>query len=238
MKGANEVLRTLIVASLLLSTGPVEAQRRNHRPAPSVSSKQFDPNSPANYDWESGEDAGRAIRQCMSAPNQYHECSSSWRNFVFEVKEGHRIEVSEKIPNSDVIQRWSIYCSKDKMNDRVQCSAFFKTGAGGRTDLTIVKSYLSYAVVWGKDGAFDKSPLVRFDSNDAVPISEKAMWSSQVGDLMISKMRTSKRAIFRYHTWPERIPVDVEVNTSQFREFDAFYSASFSYMRELLDAGA
>lgn len=221
-------MKLLIIATAIVLVAPHVADarpapKRVARPVPQRIEPETQP------DFHAAGEAAITMEQCVANAASSDECKSSWRTFDYQIL-SNRIEVVEHIPETGSNQYWSIYCSRDKMTDVFQCSAFFSNRPNSSSGVSVSRTRTNYAVTWGEKGAFDRTPLIRFDDREPIPVGTKAMYDKQVGELIVGKMRAAQRTRFRWTTWPEYLPADVEMDTTHFSDFDAFFSAAMGIL--------
>jgi hypothetical protein len=202
---------------------------RAHKPA------TVDPLS--HIDADALELAGAALRSCVenkTAATSGILCQDNWHGFDFKIQSyGHSVEIND----TENHQKWRISCVKDKMYDQHMCFTWLLDQYGNSQSLSLTQVYLNNYVKWGEKGDLRRTPLVRFDNGEPIPVGREAMKNGTVGDMILARMRTSSKVLFRFNTWPDGYPADIEVNTSNFREFEAIHGAVFSLMRTRIDDG-
>ena len=229
-----------VIALFAWSTSAVAAPtKRSVKAASRHAAPAADPWS--SLDSKALEEAGQSVRKCISdypeSARPYVLCSDVWRGIKYMIFPDYRTELS--IPNlsnsSEAL--WTIRCSQDKMSDAISCTAFHRLDKFNSSGVYVIQSYNARALVWGKNSYPGTTPQVRFGRGQPLSVSGDLMTTPAIADGLISLMRLNDQAIFRYVSWPERRTVDIEIDTSRYREFEALMGAIFGAYRNHAEGG-
>lgn len=229
------ILSSIGIAGFLAYSAFAEAAPVRRLSRPTTKPAPRDPR--ALLDWEAGEEAGKAMDHCIAehVTGDYLICNGEWRGIRYKVSPNYDTEISIPSASSTSAVTWKISCDRDKMNDNLSCYAFHYMSNYGMSGVSIIQSYNNRVVAWGREVYPGTTPQVRFGYGQPINVSRDSMFVPTVADRLVEGMRLNDRVIFRYISWPERIPVDVEIDTSRYRELEALMNAVFVRYRRYVE---
>lgn len=160
--------------------------------------------------------AAASIEQC--AKQLPRPCSSEWHGINFTMTDGWHFQlfVSERT-------QWEIACRYDRVESNRICTLTQQANGG---NFYVIDSSSGYSLSWGGNAYPGSEMVAKLGSGEPLRFREdKGIYGDNAG-LMLRIMWLVPSGIFRWHSWPENLPRDIEVDLAQFREINLFLHAA------------
>ncbi len=118
-------------------------------------------------------------------------------------------------------------CHEDKVESLQICSLIY--GQNG-SYFSVINGPWRDRVFWGKDGYPGTGRVMKFGDEKPIHIPAGRELDRETSTAILEMMRLEPNATFRWYTWPEKLPADIEINLAKFEDINAlFHAAALAY---------
>lgn len=157
------------------------------------------------------------IKKCKRIAGE----TCTWKAITYRMTDQYEFDVT--VPGKAGPNNWTITCRRDKVESTLNCSLRISTKGGS---LRVSRGPGDDRLFWGGDAYPGSQKVVRFGNGKPIRFREDERIDAETNEAMLNLMMAVPSAIFRWQTWPDNIPSDIEVDLAHFGELLTFFHAA------------